>query len=205
MVISHGYWQRRFGGDPALVGARLTVTGRPVTVVGIAPPGFSGLNVGRRQPTSGRPWSRPPGRPPAFHQDDRWLLVLGRLAPGVAVAAAEAGCQPGAAAVPGRRPRAGGGPVRPPGHPHRARSRRPGGLAAARGFREPLLALLAGVGVLLLIVCLNVSHLLLARAIDRQREMNIRAALGASRARLVRQLLVESILLSGLGAAAGGS
>ncbi len=202
MVISHDYWQRRFGGAPAVVGARVTVNGRPVTVVGIAAPAFSGLNVG--QPTDfWLPLELPAGPAREFRRDDRWLLVLGRLAPGVAAPAAEADANLALQRYLADDPVLAADPSARQGVKIELDPAGQGVSPLRESFRDPLLVLLAGVGVLLLIVCLNVSHLLLARAIDRQREMNIRAALGASRWRLVRQLLVEAILLSGLGAAGG--
>ena len=205
VVLSHDYWQRRFGGKPAVVGAALTINGTPYTVVGVGPPRFTGTRMERTTdfwvPATMQAslWRGSDWLP---RDDRRWLLVIGRLRPGVALPAAEANVnvilqrfladhptstRPGEAAEGA----------------HRARSR---GRAASRTCAQrcgrPLLALLAGSGLLLLIVCFNLSHLMLARATARQREMSIRVALGASRGRLLRQLLTESLLLSMLGAAA---
>jgi predicted permease len=205
-VLSHGYWQRRFGSNPAIVGAILTVNGRPYTVVGITSPGFNGSRVGDATdlwvPITMQPaFMRAPSR---LHQRNQlWLLLIGRLKPGVSIASAETNVNltlqrflaqdPGLASDAARRQA-----VRI--------SLDPGAKGVSRmrdEFRAPLLTLMAGVGLLLLIVCLNVSHLLLARGISRQREMSIRNVLGASRGRIVRQLLTEGLLLSLLGATAG--
>jgi predicted permease len=205
LVLSHGYWQRRFGGDPRVIGATVTVDARQGRVVGVTPPGFTGLEVG--SPTDF--WmpiaaSAPPYLASARH---RWLYLVGRTKPGVAMATAQARAnvslqqflaEHGAEAW-FNSPDAG-----TPQQVRLALERGATGMSALRKrFRDPLLALTAGVGLLLLIVCLNVSHLLLARAVSRQREMSIRAALGAGRARVVRQLLAEGLLLSALGGGAG--
>jgi predicted permease len=206
VVLAHDYWRRRFGGDPAVVGARLTFNGASYRVLGVTPPGFRGAEVGA--PTDlWVPMAMQPGLMRRGSLLDargkRWLLLVGRLAPGVSMAAAQA-----AVNVTVQRYLAGDDQLPALERDPRARQAvqavlQPGatGLSAFRqGFREPLLALMAGVGVLLLIVCLNVSHLLLARAVSRRREMSIRTALGASSWRLVRQMLAEALLLAALGA-----
>ena len=209
MVISHGYWQRRFGGDAGVVGARLHVDGKPYTVVGVATPGFAGIKGGetvdfwvpltmhaqlqREDPLQGSRIS--------------WLVLVGRLERDVSAAAAEASLTP--------RLRQYLQDIQPElsmsermvlssKGVHIRLESGARGVSRLRGdFRDALLVLMAGVGLLLLIVCLNVSHLLLARASQRKREMSIRTALGASRARLARQLLAEGALLAGMGVAAG--
>jgi predicted permease len=202
VVLAHAYWQRRFGGDPRIIGERLTVDRTPATVVGIAPPSFRGIDVG--VPLDfWFPLPREAPRPPDVRRDNRSLLVFGRLADAVPPAAAEA-----AANVAFQRYLADD-----PALAGDAQARQavrivlsPGEQGVSRlrdDFRGPLAALAAGVAVLLLIVCLNVSHLLLARAIRRQREMGIRTALGATRGRLIRQLLAEGLLLAGMGGAVG--
>jgi predicted permease len=172
------------------------------------PPGFLGLDMSRRIDF----WVPIATMRSDFISDrailldkleTRWLVPLGRLAPGVTMAAAEASVNVTLHQYLAEDPR----------YAQRAGARQatrfvldPGGQGISifrQSFREPLLVLMVGVGLLLLIVCLNVSHLLLARAINRQKEMSVRAALGASRGRLVRQLLTEALLLSGLGAAVG--
>jgi predicted permease len=202
VVLAHAYWQRRFGGDPSIIGARLTIDRTPTTVVGIAPPGFHGIDVGIAH-DFWFPLPRQAPKTPDVRRDDRELLVFGRLADGVAPAAAEA-----AANVALQRYLADDPSLAGDTQARKAIriALSPGERGVSRlrdDFRDPLLALAAGVALLLLIVCLNVSHLLLARAISRQREMGIRTALGASRGRLVRLLLAEGVLLAGMGATLG--
>jgi predicted permease len=202
LVLSHHLWQRRFGGDPSLLGAQVTVNGRSYTVVGITPPGFVGTNVGA--PTDF--WvpltmeaQLALSEPRLGRAMDWWLLVVGRLAPGVSLREAEArvnvALQQHLAANPVLAPREGGprairAVLEPAGQ---------GVASARRAARDPLLALMAGVGLLLVIGYVNVSHLVVARAGQRRRELSVRRALGATAGRLARQLLVEGALLAALG------
>jgi predicted permease len=206
VVLSDGYWRRRFGADPRIVGARLTINGTSYTVVGVARAGFTGAETGSATDfwlpvTMGNEFT---GlgldlRNPSYW----WLTVIGRLAPGETTAAAEASANAVLRRFLAEHPE-----VAPDGHTRdRARIRvepAPGGTSDVRQtFRHALLVLMATVGLLLLVVCLNVSHLLLARAVGRRFELGVRAALGASRGRLLRQLATEALLLALLGAAAG--
>ena len=202
IVLSHAYWQRRFGGDLTLVGARLTIERKSMTVVGIAAPGFVGLDVGIAT-DFWVPMSARPQPVMEFRREERWLRVFGRLKAGVSSASAEAGVNLTLQRYLAEDPSLAGD--RPARQAIRVQldPAATGASSLRQSYRDPLLALLAGVALLLLIVCLNISHLLLARAIHRQREMNIRIALGASRSRLVRQLLAEGLLLALLGGAAG--
>jgi predicted permease len=205
-VFSHGYWQRRFGSDPSIVGARVAINNQPYTVVGVASPRFTGSKVGQAVDF----WV-PLTMHGQLHQepsmldkrDNWWLHLIGRVAPGASRDAGVASLN----LILGRHL----AEIRPIVSPTEKdqidrRAVRIESTAADRGaselrseFRTALLALEAGVALLLLIVCLNVSHLLLARAVGRQREMSIRTALGASRGRLARQLLTEGLLFAGLG------
>ncbi len=203
VVLAHHFWKRRFGSDRGMVGSRLTVNGTPYTVVGIAPPGFVGTNVARpadfwvplTMQVELMRLERRIGR-----ADEWWLLVLGRLARGASTEAAETkvnlALQQFLTVHPGLVERRSSAQAL-----HIALDPGAQGMGTfRRGAREPLLALMAGVGLLLLIVLVNVSHLVLARAGVRRREMNIRTALGATPGRLAQQLAAEALLLSALGA-----
>ena len=205
VLLSHEYWQRRFAGNPTLVGQRLGINGSDYTVIGITPPGFFGFSVGRTTDL----WVPITMQAQLMRAEsllgsgDRWWLMLaGRLKRDVSLPAATAGVNVTLQNYLAEH-RVHGKQVPP-------RSVRidlaAGGLGVSQlrgAFRQPLIVLTAGFGLLLVIVCLNVSHVLLARAVSRQHEMVVRTALGASRARLTRQWLMEGLLLSALGAAAG--
>jgi len=197
-VISDAFWTRRFGRDPSVLGKSVQVGTEWVTIVGVTPPGFFGLQVGtplditvpmmlvRQGLQSKQSW---------------WLSVIGRLAPGATVEQARAdleslwdayltevgmprerrGYFSGIALVPAAK----------------------GANEIRRAYSEPLLIVMGIVGVVLLIGCANVANLLLARATARQNEIAVRLAIGASRGRLIRQLLTEGVVLVSLGAAAG--
>ena len=179
-VVSWSFWDRRFHRDPAAIGARLTYNGEPKTIIGVAPRGYAGPRVGSRTDL----WI------PASHHG---LTMLGRLAAGVSIQQAEAEITVLYRSSPGARPQ-----MRMELLPAGA------GLARIRDqYGKPLSLLMAVVGLLLLLACLNVASMLLARSAGRQRELAVRVGLGASRGRLVRQMLVESVVLSGLGTVVG--
>jgi predicted permease len=204
VVLSHAYWQRRFGSAPDLLGSALSINGRRYTVVGILPPELPGTRVG--DPTDlWLPLSMQAEfmrGDPLYERSDRWLLVYGRLKPSVTLAVAEASVNVSLQRWLSDRPVPIEDNVRRTSH-----IQLQPGHAGTSGVREdarrPLLVLWAAVAVLLIIVGLNVSHLLLARSVTRQRELAIRTALGGSRGRLLRQSLAESALLATLGAGGG--
>lgn len=199
VVLGYGLWQRWFGGERSVVGATVRLNGEPFTVVGVAPEGFTGTQI-----HSGvelfAPVSSLDGLSPEStlrqSRDAVWLMLFGRLAPGVGVEEA----QRELTGIAQRLERE---------YPESNEERgiqvvagvgvHPGIAEAARGF----LAILFGVVVVVLLVaCANVANLLLARAVERRRELAVRAAHGASRGRLLRQLLMESLLLAAMGGVA---
>lgn len=185
-VISHGAWMKYFGGDPGVLGRTIVLDGEPRTVVGVMPPRFAWHIADVWIPS-------PVDRAAPDAQTGRWFQA--RLKRGVTTAQAEAELN----VIAARRAR-----QHPDEYPSRFRIQVITVIDWVVGrFRRVLYTLLAAVGVLLLIACCNVANMLLARATAREREMTLRAALGASRLRLIRQLLVESLLLAAAGAAAG--
>ena len=200
VVVSHAAWQLRFGGDPAILGRVLRVNGSPASVVGVAPPGFSGLQRGFAVEMwlPVRTLFGLSGRASDLERrDSRSLFVVGRLAPGATVAGADAE----AAAI---------GAQLAAEFPDTNRDRNVAVLAAADvrilpGVDTVVTAasavLLAVVALMLVIVAANVGNMVLARGIARRRELAVRRALGASRWRLVRLFLAESVVLSLVAAA----
>jgi predicted permease len=209
-VISHGFWQRHFGGAPDVVGRALALERIPFTVIGVMPQGFFGLSVGRAfdvaVPFTAEPLVRGAKDSRLDQRDSWWITVLVRLKP-------DQPLERGIADLRGRQPAI------------REATRIPGasaldrdehlkdpftldadavGDSSLRGqYRGPLVVMLVVVGLVLLIACANIANLLLARSAARGHEWSLRLALGASRSRLARQVITESLVLSALGAVAG--
>jgi putative ABC transport system permease protein len=190
VILSHGFWQRVLGGRADVLGTTLTLGHEPHTVIGVMPPGFRPVGAGEL-------WT-----PMAFTESERadsargarGYSVIGRLAPGVSLDQARAELATQARQLELRHPdfNRGWGVSVTALHDY-----------AVRSLRMLLWILLGAVACVQLVACANLANLLLARATGRAQEFSIRAALGASRARIVRQLLVESTLLATLGGALG--
>lgn len=196
-VLSYSFWQRRFGGDPGVIGRTIRLNTYPFTVAGVSPPGFLGLERGtdidvripilpdgRELAQIGRIGARP----------DRGLWTVARLKPGSSIAQAESSAEVQlqeflrTTTIPRFRAR---------GIQHvKLGALGKGDSGVLRQFQTPLYVLLVLVALVLLIACANVANMLLARATARARELALRTSIGAGRFRLIRQMLAESLLLS---------
>ena len=209
VVISHGFWQSEFGGSSDVVGRKVTLSDRQLQVIGVTPPGFFGLEVGKsfdvalpicadamfsganQRLDSGTNW---------------WLMVTGRLKPGWTIAQANSQVSTISAplfqqTLPSNYPAAS---VNDYLNSKLEVVDGSSGYSILRdNYERPLWLLLAIAGLVLLITCANLANLLLARASTREREIAVRQAVGASRFRIVRQLLVETILLAAIGTSLG--
>jgi predicted permease len=203
VVLSHGFWQRRFGGRSDAIGEPIVLNGRPFTIVGVAASRFEGTEVGQSPdvfaPMAMQPVLMPSGGNPLEQPRNNWLRIIGRVKRGVEVQQAEAELTsqlqtyigevvkerdlrnlrvtllPGSAGISGLRTR----------------------------YSRPLTVVMAVMVLVLLIACANIANLSLGRAAARQREIAIRLSMGASRARVMGQLLTESLLLAAAGGTAG--
>ena len=198
IVLTHEYWQARFGGDPSIVGRSVRLNGRPFTVIGVTPPPFDGAHSLLRPSAYVPLWMRgelvesTASRSILEARDRHQLWVLGRLRPGVSLEQARAAMEVKAATLAREYPVSNGGVsvvVLPETHS------RP--IPPIGPFFRVAATVFAGLAALLLLITsANVTNLLMARAVSREREVVLRAAFGAGRSRLVRQLLTESVLLA---------
>lgn len=209
VVLGYGFWQSKFALSPSIIGKDIRLNGYPFTVVGVAPAGFDGDVVGERmalfvplsmqpQIVRGRHWLKDPNM--------SWLALIGRLQPGVNQSHAEADVnlvfQQAMSGSYGASLSA--DDKRAISNAHIPVAQGASGLSELRAFYGgPLLMLMGIVGLVLLIACVNVANLLLARASVRNREIAVRLAIGAAPKRVLQQLLTESVLLALLGGAAG--
>ncbi len=207
VVISYGYWARKFARDPGVIGRRLVVNGSLFTIIGVTPPEFFGDIVGRPNdlwfPITMQTQANPGHN---FLKDARvsWLMLMGRLKPGVSQAQAAAEVNVIAPHIFAELFGASSEELK------NLRKQKIEVSSGAKGFSRlrkefslPLITLMGIVLLVLLICCANVANLQLARAASRSREMGLRLAVGAGQTRLIRQLLTESLMLAALGGAVG--
>jgi len=204
-MIGYGYWKRRFGLAASAIGRDILISGTKFTIIGATPPGFFGAEVGA-SPDLFVPVAMQPAVMPDVENlldapilYSTWLQVIGRLAPGVTAPQAAGELDP--LFTPLLPAPKGGGAAEPQTLAFAPAAT--GISALRRQFSQPLFILMGIVAMVLLIACANTANLLLARAASRSAEIGVRLALGAGRARLVRQLLVESLVLALLGGVCG--
>jgi len=213
VVLSYQYWATRFASDPSVVGQKILINNYPMTIVGVSAPGFLGLDPSNspqiRVPIQMKPLMTPGWDEIGFRRS-QWIQIFARMKPGFTVQSAQASLQPlfiqilhEELAMP---------QMRDTSHYNRDRflARHVLMEPAASGYSQlrqsysvALVVLMCMVGLVLLIACFNVANLLIARAVARQKEVAVRLAVGASRAQLLGQLMIESLILSIAGGAVG--
>ena len=211
-VLSYAAWQRRFGGDQAAIGRSLRIEGQPFTIVGVTPQGFFGVAVGMSPdvtiPLTMLPRLRSDEPDALVEADSFWLNIMGRVRPGMSIAQADAAFQPvwteALAATAAASPK-----MQPNRREHFLKftsGLEPGVTGQSefrRQFQDALWLLFGLVALVLVVACATVANLLLAATAGRRRELALRLAIGAGRAQLVQQLLVEGVLLAAAGGALG--
>ena len=208
-VISHAFWQREFGGDPSAVGRTVRLDGHPFEVVGVTPPSFFGVEVGRSYDVAVPLCAEPIIRGAGSGYDKRdvwWLAAIGRLKPDWSIEKASAQLAVASTGIFQET-------LSPRYNAEDAQhylgfklTTTPAGTGVSqlrKTYVSPLALLLALAGLVLLIACANLANLMLARATAREREIAVRLAIGASRSRVVQQFMAESLLLAAIGALLG--
>ncbi|MBC7925435.1 MAG: ABC transporter permease, partial [Bryobacteraceae bacterium] len=211
VVLSHHYWVNRFNADPKVIGSKLLVNNYPMTVVGVSAAGFNGLDPSRapdiRVPIQMKPLMTP-GWDSIGDRRSQWIQIFARMKPGFTLEKAQSSLQPLFMQILNEEVK--NTPDMNAYNRDRFLKRKVRMEPAATGYsqtresyRTALLVLMGMVVLVLVIACFNVANLLVARAVARRKEIAVRLAIGASRAQLVRQLLIESLLLSFTGGAVG--
>jgi len=191
VILTHAFWQRHFGSDRNIVGRVLTIDGEPFSIIGVLPASFRFIRVLNAELEFWMPISFTPQQ---LTREDRSITVYGRLKQGVSLAQAQAEMDGIARRLEQQYPKTNSGWTAQVNNLQEQ---------STRPFRSTLLILMVVVGFVLLIACANVVNLLLTRATTRQKDFAVRFALGSSRSRLMRQLVMENLLLALLGGAAG--